>query len=190
MEQRRLVQQTTNLLLLPPITQRAEVDDVVFRSNAPRYIREYELDLIYSGESNGDTDSKKAATKKEPDVAKLESIMLVSRVALSLAERHDIFGSSGESEYPSLRRSRMLVSDRDGGLGIFNDDDGDAVIHHDQDDRTVHGVGTSIDTTQEDRDCGILRVAPEKKAWLPPQRVLDRLSDMIRDRYRIRQFDS
>ena len=36
----------------------------------------------------------------------------------------------------------------------------------------------------------ILRVAPEKKLWLPPQRVLARLSDTTSDRYRIRLFDS
>ena len=38
-------------------------------------------------------------------------------------------------------------------------------------------------------DRNILRVAPEKP-WLPPQRVLARLSDTTSDRYRIRLFDS
>ena len=36
----------------------------------------------------------------------------------------------------------------------------------------------------------IVRVAPEKKPCLPPQRVLARLSDTTSDRYRIRLFDS
>ena len=35
-----------------------------------------------------------------------------------------------------------------------------------------------------------MRVAPEKKPWLPPQRVLARLSDTTSNRYRIRLFDS
>ena len=35
-----------------------------------------------------------------------------------------------------------------------------------------------------------MRVAPEKKPWLPPQRVLARLSDTTSDRYRIKLFDS
>ena len=34
-----------------------------------------------------------------------------------------------------------------------------------------------------------MRVAPEKKPWIPPQRV-DRLSDTTSDRYRIKLFDS
>ena len=63
-------------------------------------------------------------------------------------------------------------------------------MRHDRDDRSGSGVGTSIDTTQEASDRGILRVAPEKKAWLHPQRVLNRLSDTVSDRYRIRLFYS
>ena len=59
-------------------------------------------------------------------------------------------------------------------------------MRHNQDDRAGRGVGTSIDTTQEARDRDVLRVAPEKKAWLPPQRVLD----TVREHYRISLFDS
>ena len=55
-------------------------------------------------------------------------------------------------------------------------------IPSDQDDP---GVGTSIDTRQETVDRNILRVAPEKKPWLPPHKVLARLSDTTSDRYRI-----
>ena len=61
---------------------------------------------------------------------------------------------------------------------------------HNQDDRAGRGVDISIETTQESRDCDLLRVAPEKKAWLPPVRVLDRLCDTVSDRYRISIFDS
>ena len=63
-------------------------------------------------------------------------------------------------------------------------------MRHNQDDRAERGVSTSIDTTQEARDSDVMRVAPEKKAWVPPQKVSDRLSDMVSDRYRIRLFDS
>ena len=44
-----------------------------------------------------------------------------------------------------------------------NDNDGDAVMHHGQDDRAGHVVSTSIDAMQESRDYGILRVAPKEK---------------------------
>ena len=63
-------------------------------------------------------------------------------------------------------------------------------MHHSPSDRDDPGVGTSIDTRQETVDRNILRVAPEKKPWLPPQRVLARLSDTTSDRYRIRLFNS
>ena len=109
---------------------------------------------------------------------------------MSLAELRDVVGSSDESGAPSPRRSRSLESGRGRGKGQFNDDEGDAVMLHDQDDRTGRGISTSIDTTQEARDRTIVGVAPEKKAWLPPQRVLNRLSNTVSDRYRIRLFYS
>ena len=90
---------------------------------------------------------------------------------MSLAECRDIFGLSDESDDSSSRRSRSLEIDRGVRLGHFNDDDGDAVMRHEQDARTGYGVGTSIETMQEVGDRGILYVSPDKKTWLPPQRV-------------------
>ena len=82
-------------------------------------------------------------------MAKPEPIKSGSRSDLSLTERRDIFGSSDDSDAPSPGRSRSLESDRSGSKRQFNDDDGDAVMLHDQDDRTGRGVGTFIDTTQK-----------------------------------------
>uniref|UniRef100_A0AAV1UNK1 Uncharacterized protein n=1 Tax=Peronospora matthiolae TaxID=2874970 RepID=A0AAV1UNK1_9STRA len=41
-----------------------------------------------------------------------------------------------------------------------------------------------------ERDRSVLRLAPEKKAWMPPKSVMDHLSATTSDRYRTRLFDT
>uniref|UniRef100_A0AAV1TNU0 Uncharacterized protein n=1 Tax=Peronospora matthiolae TaxID=2874970 RepID=A0AAV1TNU0_9STRA len=85
------------------------------------------------------------------------------------AMRRSIFGSSDESDEPSPKRRRSRS----------------------QDSGAHSGVGSPIDTTsQEERDRSVLRLAPEKKARLPPKSVMDHLSTTTSDRYRVRLFDS
>uniref|UniRef100_A0AAV1TM15 Uncharacterized protein n=1 Tax=Peronospora matthiolae TaxID=2874970 RepID=A0AAV1TM15_9STRA len=85
------------------------------------------------------------------------------------AMRRSIFGSSDESDEPSPKRRRSRS----------------------QDSGAHSGVGSPIDTTsQEERDRSVLRLAPEKKAWMPPKSVMDHLSATTSDRYRTRLFDS
>uniref|UniRef100_M4C4S6 Uncharacterized protein n=1 Tax=Hyaloperonospora arabidopsidis (strain Emoy2) TaxID=559515 RepID=M4C4S6_HYAAE len=110
-------------------TQPALVAAAGARGDAPRDIGNYELKLIYSGESNGEIDSKEAKAKDEPGLAKPEPTKLAFRSALILADRLDILGSSDESDPLSPRRSRSAESEKGHGFGYHNDLDGMERFH-------------------------------------------------------------
>uniref|UniRef100_A0AAV1VIC2 Uncharacterized protein n=1 Tax=Peronospora matthiolae TaxID=2874970 RepID=A0AAV1VIC2_9STRA len=71
---------------------------------------------------------------------------------------------------------------------IFGSSD-DGVVSP-MDTTSQRGASTSVGTSQEERDRNVLRLAPEKKAWMPPKSVMDHLSATTSDRYRTRLFDS
>ena len=91
--------------------QPSVISAVGSRGASPHDIGNCELELVYSGESDGITDSKKTVANTEPDVAKPEPTKSDSRSAFSLTEHRDIFGSLVESDSPSPRSSRSLQSE-------------------------------------------------------------------------------
>ena len=99
-------------------TQPAAVAAAGARGDAPRDVGDYELELIYSGESDGETDWKEAKAKEDPELAKSEPTNSASRSALSLADRRDIFGSSDESDPPSPSWGRSAESEKSMTLAI------------------------------------------------------------------------
>uniref|UniRef100_A0AAV1U4H7 Uncharacterized protein n=1 Tax=Peronospora matthiolae TaxID=2874970 RepID=A0AAV1U4H7_9STRA len=129
---------------------------------------EYELGVSYSPDTE-DGSVSTAIESKPP-----------TKRGMDDALRRSIFVSSDESDEPSPKRRRSRS--RDSGA---NSDVGSPV-----DTTSQRGTSTSVGTSQEDRDRSVLRLAPEKKAWLPPKSVMDRLSTTASDRYRTRLFDS
>uniref|UniRef100_A0AAV1TBV3 Uncharacterized protein n=1 Tax=Peronospora matthiolae TaxID=2874970 RepID=A0AAV1TBV3_9STRA len=94
--------------------------------------------------------------------------------------RRSIFGSSDESDEPSPKRRRSRSRDSGANSGVGSS----------MDTTSQRGASTSVGTSQEERDRSVLRLAPEKKAWMPPKSVMDHLSATTSDRYRTRLFDS
>uniref|UniRef100_A0AAV1U783 Uncharacterized protein n=1 Tax=Peronospora matthiolae TaxID=2874970 RepID=A0AAV1U783_9STRA len=96
------------------------------------------------------------------------------------ALRRSIFGSSDESDEPSPKRRRSRSRDSGANSGVGSP----------MDTTSQRGASPSVGTSQEERDRNALRLAPEKKAWMPPKSVMDHLSATTSDRYRTRLFDS
>uniref|UniRef100_A0AAV1V0B5 Uncharacterized protein n=1 Tax=Peronospora matthiolae TaxID=2874970 RepID=A0AAV1V0B5_9STRA len=96
------------------------------------------------------------------------------------ALRRSIFGSSDESDVPSPKRRRSRSQDSGANSGVGSP----------MDTTSQRGASTSVGTSQKERDRNVLRLAPEKKAWMPPKSVMDHLSSPTSDRYRVRLFDS
>uniref|UniRef100_A0AAV1TF72 Uncharacterized protein n=1 Tax=Peronospora matthiolae TaxID=2874970 RepID=A0AAV1TF72_9STRA len=94
--------------------------------------------------------------------------------------RRSVFGSSDESDEPSPKRRRSRSQDSGAHIGIGSP----------MDTTSQRGTSTSVGTSQEERDRNVLRLAPVKKAWMPPKSFMDRLSATTSDRYRTRLFDS
>uniref|UniRef100_A0AAV1U8A0 Uncharacterized protein n=1 Tax=Peronospora matthiolae TaxID=2874970 RepID=A0AAV1U8A0_9STRA len=145
-------------------TQPVSPGDAGARHEDTHVFTEYELGVSYSPDTE-DGSVPTAIESKPPAKCGMDDAMCRS-----------IFGSSDESDEPSTKRRRSRSRDSGANSGVGSP----------MDTTPQRGASTSVGTSQEERDRNVLRLAPEKKAWMPPKSVMDHLSATISDRYRTR----
>uniref|UniRef100_A0AAV1UE56 Uncharacterized protein n=1 Tax=Peronospora matthiolae TaxID=2874970 RepID=A0AAV1UE56_9STRA len=155
----------TDVSSVAEATQSVSPGDAGARHEDTHVFTEYELGVSYSPDTEDGSVSTAIETKPP------------AKRGMDDATRRCIFGSSDESS-PKRRRSRSRDSGAHSGVGSPIDT------------TSQRGASTSVGTSQEERDRSVLRLAPEKKAWLPPKSVMNHLSATTSDRYRTRSFDS
>uniref|UniRef100_A0AAV1VH44 Uncharacterized protein n=1 Tax=Peronospora matthiolae TaxID=2874970 RepID=A0AAV1VH44_9STRA len=129
---------------------------------------EYEIGVSYSPDTEDGSVSTAIVTKPP------------AKRGMDDAMRRSVFGSSDESDEPSPKRRRSRSRDSGANSGVGSP----------MDTTSQRGASPSVGTSQEDRDRSVFRLAPEKKAWMPPKSVMDHLSATTSDRYRTRLFNS
>uniref|UniRef100_A0AAV1VIP4 Uncharacterized protein n=1 Tax=Peronospora matthiolae TaxID=2874970 RepID=A0AAV1VIP4_9STRA len=158
----------TDVSSVAEATQPVSLGDAGAGHEDTHVFTEYELGVSYSPDTE-DGSVSTAIESKPPAKRGMDDAM-----------RRSIFGSSDESDEPSpkRRRSRSRYSGANSGVGSPMDT------------TSQRGASPSVGTSQEERDRNVLRLAPEKKAWMPPKSAMDHLSATTSDRYRTRLFDS
>uniref|UniRef100_A0AAV1VAP4 Uncharacterized protein n=1 Tax=Peronospora matthiolae TaxID=2874970 RepID=A0AAV1VAP4_9STRA len=158
----------TDVSSVADATQPVSPGDAGARHEDTHVFTEYELGVSYSPDTEDGSVSTAIETKPP------------AKSGMDDALRHSIFGSSDSSDEPSPKRRRSRSRDSGAHSGF-----GSSIETTSQ-----RGAGTSVGTSQEERDRSVLRLAPEKKAWMPPKSVMDHLSATTSDRYRVTLFDS
>uniref|UniRef100_A0AAV1URH6 Uncharacterized protein n=1 Tax=Peronospora matthiolae TaxID=2874970 RepID=A0AAV1URH6_9STRA len=158
----------TDVSSVSEATQPVSLGDVGASHEDTHVFTEYELGVSYSPDTE-DGSVSTAIESKPP-----------AKRGMDDALRRSIFGSSDESDEPSPKRRRLRSRDSGANSGVGSP----------MDTTSQRGASTSVGTSQEERDRNVLRLAPEKKAWMPPKSVMDHLSATTSDRYRTRLFDS
>ena len=161
-------------------SQPAAPDAAGARGGDPRANDGSELELIYSGESDSESGSKKNISPPGSPVADPNRARLTGSGERG-AELAEIFGPSD-----SVDESSSHSETRGGG--------GDAPMRPQERsnsrDRVATGVSSHADTSQESRDREVLRRAPQVESpWMPSSRDLDGWAGMSTERDRIPLFD-
>uniref|UniRef100_A0AAV1V0X9 Uncharacterized protein n=1 Tax=Peronospora matthiolae TaxID=2874970 RepID=A0AAV1V0X9_9STRA len=158
----------TDVSSVAKASQPVSPGDAGARHEDTHVFTEYELGVSYSPDTEEGFVSKAVETKPP------------AKRGMDDATRRRIFGSSDELSEPSPKRRRSRSQDSGAHSGVVSSIDT----------TSQRGTSTSVGTSQEERVRSVLRLAPEKKAWLPPKSVMDRSSATTSDRYRTRLFDS
>uniref|UniRef100_A0AAV1TIM2 Uncharacterized protein n=1 Tax=Peronospora matthiolae TaxID=2874970 RepID=A0AAV1TIM2_9STRA len=158
----------TDVSSVAEATQPVSLGDAGAGHEDTRVFTEYELGVSYSPDT--DDGSVSTAIESKPP----------AKCGMDDALRRSIFGSSDESDEPSPKRRHSRSRDSGANSGV-----GSPI-----DTTSQRGASPYVGTSQEERDRSVLRLAPEKKAWIPPKSVMNHLSATTSDRYRTRLFDS
>uniref|UniRef100_A0AAV1TWL6 Uncharacterized protein n=1 Tax=Peronospora matthiolae TaxID=2874970 RepID=A0AAV1TWL6_9STRA len=158
----------TDVSSVAEATQTVSLGDAGAGHEDTHVFTEYELGVSYSPDTD-DGSVSTAIESKPPAKRGMDDTM-----------RRSIFDSSDESDEPSPKRRHSKSQDLGARSGV-----GSPI-----DTTSQRGAIPSVGTSQEERDRNVLRLAPEKKAWMPPKSVMDHLSATTSDRYRTRLFDS
>uniref|UniRef100_A0AAV1TLT8 Uncharacterized protein n=1 Tax=Peronospora matthiolae TaxID=2874970 RepID=A0AAV1TLT8_9STRA len=143
----------TDVSSVAEATQPVSLGDAGAGHEDTRVFTEYELGVSYSPDT--DDGSVSTAIESKPPAKR----------GMDDALRRSIFGSSDESDEPSPKRRRSRSRDSGANSGVGSP----------MDTTSQRGASTSVGTSQEERDRNVLRLAPEKKAWMPPKSVVDLL---------------
>uniref|UniRef100_A0AAV1V7Q2 Uncharacterized protein n=1 Tax=Peronospora matthiolae TaxID=2874970 RepID=A0AAV1V7Q2_9STRA len=158
----------TDVSSVAEATQHVSLGDAGAGHEDTHVFTEYELGVSYSPDTEDGSVSTAIETKPP------------AKRGMDDAIRRSIFGSSDASDEPSPKRRRSRSRDSGAHSGVGSP----------MDTTSQRGASTSVGTSQEERDRNVLRLAPEKKAWMPPKSVMDHSSSPTSDRYRTRLFDS
>uniref|UniRef100_A0AAV1T223 Uncharacterized protein n=1 Tax=Peronospora matthiolae TaxID=2874970 RepID=A0AAV1T223_9STRA len=135
----------TDVSSVAEATQPVSLGDAGAGHEDTHVFTEYELGVSYSPDT--DDGSVSTAIESKPPAKR----------GMDDAMRRSIFGSSDESDEPSPKRRRSRSRDSGANSGVGSP----------MDTTSQRGASTSVGTSQEERDRNVLRLAPEKKAWMP-----------------------
>uniref|UniRef100_A0AAV1TVE4 Uncharacterized protein n=1 Tax=Peronospora matthiolae TaxID=2874970 RepID=A0AAV1TVE4_9STRA len=141
----------TNVSSVAEATQPVSPGDAGAHHEDTHVFTEYELGVSYSPDTE-DGSVSTAIESKPPAQRGMDDAM-----------RRSIFGSSDSSDEPSPKRRRSRSRDSGANSGVGSP----------MDTTSQRGASTSVGTSQEERDRNVLRLAPEKKAWVPSKSVMD-----------------